>query len=221
MEENVIMETTMTMNYMLIQQKSSGADAMALVYAAQQGDLEAFNQLALLYQDRIYNTALRILGDEDSAEDITQNTFLSAYRNLSKFHKGSFLGWLYRIATNACYDELRQRKSHPRQPIELDDDAEHEFLPGYDFSCATPTPEKEYERKEFKLVLEKALNRLSADSRAVVVLVDLQDVDYREAAQILGVPLGTMKSRLARAREQLREMFSERMIHPQLLSVTS
>jgi RNA polymerase sigma-70 factor (ECF subfamily) len=209
------------MNYTLVQTKPNHTEDADLVWAAQQGDLEAFNQLVLLYQDRIYSTALRILGDEDSAEDITQNTFLSAYRNLSNFHKGSFLGWLYRIATNACYDELRQRKSHPHQPIELEDDADQEFLPGYDFSYATPTPEKEYERKEFKLVLEKALNRLSADSRAVVVLVDLQDVDYREAAQILGVPLGTMKSRLARARGQLREMFSERVIHPQLLSVAS
>jgi RNA polymerase sigma factor (sigma-70 family) len=179
-----------------------------LVSAAQKGDLDAFNQLVLLYQDRIYSLALRILGDETSAEDITQETFLAAYRSLSGFRNGSFRSWLYRIATNACYDELRRRKAHPVQPLELEDETEERFPPGYALSNSSPSPEKEYERLEVERAIQRALNQLDADYRAVVVLVDLQDFGYQEAAQILRVPIGTVKSRLARARRQLRHLIA-------------
>src|SRR5512135_416087 len=81
-----------------------------LVLAAQKGDLDAFNQIVLSYQDRIFALASRILGDQDSAEDITQNAFLTAYLNLPRFRNGSFRNWLCRIATNACLDELRRHK---------------------------------------------------------------------------------------------------------------
>ena len=178
-----------------------------LVTVAQQGSLEAFNQLVLLYQDKIYSLALRILGDEDSAEDITQDTFLSAFRSLPGVRKASFHSWLYRIATNACYDELRRRRRRPLQPLEADGDEGEEFLPGYDYSQSSPSPEKEYERKESEEDVQQALNWLSADYRAVVVLVDLQEMQYQEAAQILHVPIGTVKSRLARSRRQLQRFF--------------
>lgn len=201
------MENTMvTTNYVASRESLTGSNEADLVWAAQKGDLEAFNQIVLLYQDRIYALALRILGDEDSAEDITQNTFLTAYRSLPRFRNGSFSSWLYRIATNACYDEIRRRKRHPLLSLEYEDESEEGLLPFYDLSDANILPEKEFERHELEQTVQQALNRLDADQRAVVVLVDLQEFDYQEAAQILGVPLGTVKSRLARARLRLSHL---------------
>ncbi len=175
-----------------------------LVVSSQKGDLEAFNQLVLCYQDKIYTLAMRILGDPDSAEDITQNTFLTAYLNLPRFRNGSFRSWLYRIATNACYDVHRRYKRYPVMSIESKELAEERFLPLNDFSSSNTLPEMEVERHELEQVVQKALSRLDMDQRSAVVLVDIQDVDYQEAAHILGIPIGTVKSRLARARQKLR-----------------
>lgn len=202
------MEYAMMTNYAATRRNLIGLDEASLVCAAQKGDLEAFNQMVLFYQDRIFGLALRILGDEDSAEDITQNAFLTAYRSLPRFRNGSFRSWLYRIATNACYDELRQRKSHPALSLEDEDEAEERTLPPYDLAGQGMLPEKEVERHESARAIQQALNRLDADQRAVVVLVDVQDFDYQEAAQILGVPIGTVKSRLVRARLRLRQLLN-------------
>lgn len=179
-----------------------------LVRVAQKGDPEAFNQLVLSYQDGIYNLAARIIGDEDAAEDITQNTFLAAYLNLPRFRNGSFRGWLYRIATNLCYDIHRRNKRYPVLPIEDKDLAEEKLLPLYDFSGSNVLPETELERHEMEQVIRHALNQLDPDQRNVVVLVDLQECDYQEAAHILGIPIGTVKSRLARARVRLHQLLS-------------
>ncbi len=179
-----------------------------LVSAAQKGDLDAFNQIVLSYQDRIFALATRMLGDQDSADDITQKTFLTAFLNMPRFRNGSFQSWLYRIATNACYDELRRNKRRPTISLDDEDDAEERLLPLYDFSGTKNLPEKEYEKHELEQTIQAALNQLDADQRTVVVLVDLQELDYKEAAQILGVPIGTVRSRLARARLRLRDFLS-------------
>ena len=179
-----------------------------LVLAAQKGDLEAFNQLVLSYQDRIFNLAARILGDNDLAEDITQNTFLTAYLNLPRFRNGSFRSWLYRIATNLCYDVHRRHKRYPVLSLENEVLAEERILPLHDFSGSSIMPEMEVERRELEQVIQQALNRLDADQRTIVVLIDQQDFDYAEAAQILRIPIGTVKSRLARARLRLRQLLS-------------
>jgi RNA polymerase sigma factor (sigma-70 family) len=200
------MENAMMANYAAPRENLTGSNNTDLVLAAKKGDLEAFNQMVLLYQERIYALALRILGDEDSAEDITQNTFLTAYLNLPRFRNGSFRSWLYRIATNACYDELRRRKSHPILSLEYEDEAEEKLMPLYDFTRPSMLPEKEVEKHQLEQSIQQALNRLDADQRAVVVLVDLQDFDYQEAAHILEVPIGTVKSRLVRARLKLRRL---------------
>jgi RNA polymerase sigma factor (sigma-70 family) len=196
----------MIMRYAATYESSIGLDEADLVIVAQKGDLEAFNQLVLFYQDRVFSLAARILGDEDSAEDITQNTFLTAYLKLPRFRNGSFRSWLYRIATNACLDELRRHKRRPVLSLENEEDAEERFLPLYDFPRSSILPEKEAERHELERAVQQALNQLDTDQRAVVVLVDLQDFDYQEVAQILGVPIGTVKSRLARARLRLRHL---------------
>jgi RNA polymerase sigma-70 factor (ECF subfamily) len=198
------MKNAMTVNYAATHENLASLEEARLVSSAKMGDLESFNQIVLLYQDMIFSLARRILGDADLAEDIAQNTFLAAFRNLPGFRNGSFRSWLYRIAVNACYDELRWRKRHPLQSIEFEEDAEEIPLPHYDFPGSTMLPENEVERHELVQVIQEALDQLDADQRTVVSLVDLQDFDYQEAAQILGVPLGTLKSRLARARQRLR-----------------
>lgn len=179
-----------------------------LVRVAQKGDTEAFNQLVLSYQDRIFSLAVRILGDEDAADDITQNTFLSAYLNLPRFRNGSFRSWLFRIATNLCYDVHRRRKRHPLLSIENKDLAEENILPLYDFSAPSLIPESAVEKLELERTVQHALNQLEEDQRTVVVMVDIQEFDYRETAQILGIPIGTVKSRLARARVRLTQLLS-------------
>lgn len=185
-----------------------GSNEADLVAAAQKGDLESFNQIVLLYQDRIFTLASRILGDADSAEDLAQNAFLAAYRNLSSFRNGSFRSWLYRIATNLCYDEIRRRKRHPLLSLEYEDNEEERLFPVFDLPDPRILPEKEYERRELQQVIQRAIDQLDPDQRAVVVLVDLQDFDYQEAAQILGIPIGTVRSRLARARVRLRSLLA-------------
>ncbi|OGN92596.1 MAG: hypothetical protein A2Y88_07830 [Chloroflexi bacterium RBG_13_48_10] len=175
-----------------------------IVADAQKGDLEAFNKLVLSYQDRIFNLAVRILGDSALAEDITQNTFLTAYLNMLSFRNGSFRGWLFRITTNLCYDVHRRHKRYPVVSLENDVDNEERLSPLYDFPEPSTLPEKELEKRELEQVVQQALNQLDSDQRTVVTLIDIQDFDYKEAAQILEVPIGTVKSRLARARQQLR-----------------
>jgi RNA polymerase sigma-70 factor (ECF subfamily) len=166
-----------------------------LILAARKGDLDAFNQLVLRYQDRIYNLAVRILGDEDDAGDITQNTFLTAYLNLPRFRNDSFRSWLYRIATNACYDIFRQHKRHPVMSMENEDLVDEKLFPLDNFSSSNMMPEAEFDRHELEEVVQHALIQLDMDQRTVVILVDQQQFDYREAAQVLGIPIGTVKSR--------------------------
>jgi len=198
-----------TTSYISVQQGSTSANETQLISAARRGDVDAFNQLVLCYQDRIYNLSARILGDNDLAEDITQNTFLTAYLNLPRFRNGSFRSWIYRIATNACYDVHRRHKRYPVMSLENEILAEERISPLDDFSGSSTLPEMEVERHELEQVIQQALNRLDADQRTIVVLIDQQDFDYAEVAQILRIPIGTVKSRLARARLRLRQLLSK------------
>jgi RNA polymerase sigma-70 factor (ECF subfamily) len=177
----------------------------ALIHSACQGNLEAFNRLVLAYQDMVFNQAYRLMGESEAAQDVTQEAFLSAFRNLRSFRGGSFKAWMLRIATNACYDELRRRKRRPTTPLEpLDDDDEEVESPRW---MADPgeTPEEASERAELNRALAHCLENLPLEFRTVVVLVDLQGLDYSEVAEVVGKPLGTVKSRLARARLRLRD----------------
>lgn len=196
----------MIRQYETIRDSATGFPEADLIKHAQNGEMEAFNRLVISYQDRVFSLSLRILGDEDSAEDITQDTFLSAYHSLPRFRGGSFRSWLYRIATNACLDEIRKRKRRPVMSFEEGEEALDDSSLPHDFQGSDNLPEKEYERHELEQAIQYALNLLDGNQRAVVVLVDLNGLDYLEAAQILGVPLGTVKSRLARARLQLRHL---------------
>lgn len=180
-------------------------DEVALIRAAREGDLNAFNRLVLEYQDLIYNQAYRILGEPLAADDATQEAFISAYRNLRSYRGGSFRAWLLRIVTNACYDELRRRKRRPTVPLEPLDDAGEEIESPAWMENGSESPEESAERSELARAIQDCINELPAEFRAVVALVDVQGMDYAEAADAIDKPLGTVKSRLARARVRLRD----------------
>jgi RNA polymerase sigma-70 factor (ECF subfamily) len=178
---------------------------IALIQAARDGDLDSFNRLVLAYQDLVYNQAYRMIGEEESADDATQNAFISAYNHLSSFRGGSFKAWLLRIVTNACYDELRRRKRRPTIPLEPVDDAGEEVESPSWMVDPTDRPEEQVQRLELQNAIQHCLDRLPDDFRSAVVMVDVQGLDYSEAAESIGTPIGTIKSRLARARLRLRD----------------
>lgn len=177
----------------------------ALIQSAQRGDLGAFNTLVLHYQDMVFNTALRILGDEDAASDASQEAFLSAFRAINSYRGGSFKAWLLRTVTNACYDELRRRKRRPTTPLEPEtDDGEEMDSPRW-LADLSLTPDQQMEADELEHAIQHCLENLPADFRAVVVMADIEGLDYADVAKAARVPLGTVKSRLARARLRLRD----------------
>lgn len=176
-----------------------------MIQAARGGDLDSFNRLVLAYQDLVYNQAFRMIGEEESADDATQNAFISAYNHLGSFRGGSFKAWLLRIVTNACYDELRRRKRRPTIPLEpLDDAGEEVESPNWMVDPADH-PEEQVQRLELQNAIQHCLDNLPAEFRSAVVMVDVQGLDYSEAAESIGTPIGTIKSRLARARLRLRD----------------
>ena len=176
-----------------------------MIQAARDGDLDSFNRLVLAYQDLVYNHAFRMVGEEESADDATQNTFISAYNHLGSFRGGSFKAWLLRIVTNACYDELRRRKRRPTVPLEPLDDAGEEVESAHWMVDPADQPEQQVEQAELQRAIQHCLDNLPGDFRTTVIMVDVQGMDYFEASQAIGKPIGTIKSRLARARLRLRD----------------
>lgn len=184
-------------------------DEAALIHEAQRGDLDAFNRLVLEYQNALYNTALRILGDEDLAADATQEAFISAFRALNSYRGGSFKAWLLRTVTNACYDELRRQKRRPTTPLEPATEDDDEMESPRWLADTSMSPEEKSEADELEHAIQHCLNALPVDFRAVVVMADIQGLDYSEIATAVHTPLGTIKSRLARARLRLRECLQD------------
>ena len=180
-------------------------DEIALIQAARGGDLDSFNRLVLAYQDMVYSHAYRMVGEEESADDATQTAFISAYNHINSFRGGSFKAWLLRIVTNACYDELRRRKRRPTVPLEPADEAGEEVESARWMVDPTEQPEDQVERLELQNAIQHCLDNLPEEFRAAVVMVDVQGLDYFEASQASGKPIGTIKSRLARARLRLRD----------------
>jgi RNA polymerase sigma-70 factor (ECF subfamily) len=180
-------------------------DEIALIHSAQRGDLDAFNSLVLVYQGSLFNTALRILNDEELAADLTQEAFLSAFRGLNTFRGGSFKAWLMRTVTNACYDELRRKKRRPTTRLEPEgSDGDEMDTPRWMADPAL-SPEGQAEADELEHAIQHCLENLPLEFRTVVVMADIQGLDYSEVAVATHAPLGTIKSRLARARLRLRE----------------
>jgi RNA polymerase sigma-70 factor, ECF subfamily len=177
-----------------------------LVERAQAGDLGAFNDLVECYQDKLWSLVVRIVPDPDQAADAVQEAFFSAFRNLSSFRGGSVRSWLSRICVNAAMDTQRARKRRPVQPYpEFEDEA---WQP-------PAGPEADPERlalgAERTRVLGDALGRITSDQRAAIVLFDIEGFDYGEIAEMTGVSLGTVKSRIHRGRLALRGLLDDRM----------
>jgi RNA polymerase sigma-70 factor (ECF subfamily) len=181
-----------------VEPRPDEADLLARV---RKGDLAAFNLLVDHYQTAVFNLCMRMLSTPQTAEDTTQEAFIAAYRHLDKFRGGSFRSWLFRIAANACYDELRRRKS--RAASSLDEPSGEDERP-FDAQDPSPSPEDRAEAAELRDVLARALGAIPADQRLAVSLCDVQGLDYSEIAEVMQCSLGTVKSRIARGRLRLR-----------------
>lgn len=184
-------------------------DENTLIDAAKAGDVDAFNQLVLTYQDMAYSVAYRIMGDSSAAADAAQEAFIAAFRKLHQFRGDRFKSWLMRIVTNACYDELRRRKRRPAtsldalnevREIQTPDDATDIML-----HSEQENPEHAAQRSELNTAIQDCINDLPDSQRVIAVLADVEDYAYQEIAEITDLPLGTVKSRLSRARGRLRD----------------
>lgn len=170
------------------------------------GELAAFNRLVELYQDYLHAVTVRILRDRDLAEDVVQEAFFSAYRNLERFSGPSFRAWLTRIALNASKDLLRKRKRRPSEPYpEWEDEA-----------WQPPAPESEGPEQvtlvaQQRAALARAMEDITEDQRTAIILFDVQGYDYAEIAALTGVSVGTVKSRIHRGRVTLRERLGPAM----------
>lgn len=177
-----------------------------LIDDAKAGDLDAFNCLVLKYQDLLYRVAFRIFADEDKASDAVQEAFISAFQHIHSFRDGSLKGWLIRIVVNKCGDQIRAARS--RRAISLDipisrdleDDGDLYFEvkdPGLSVECRV-------ENHELDHAIQTAIDTLPLKFRSIIILADIEELNYEEISSILGIPAGTVKSRLARARLMLR-----------------
>ena len=179
---------------------------LILIERAKAGDLDAFNDLVRLHQDQLFALVVRMVPDRDQASDVVQEAFFSAFRNLAGFRGGSVKSWLNLISVNAAMDTQRLRKRRPSQPYpELDDE-----------SWQPPAgPEADPERiavtAERSRAINEAMTRITGDQRTAIVLFDVEGYDYSEIADMTGVSLGTVKSRINRGRLALRAILEDRM----------
>jgi RNA polymerase sigma-70 factor (ECF subfamily) len=178
---------------------------------ASDGSLDAFNQLVLKYQDVAYSHARAMLCDDWLAEEVVQESFIKAFQNIRRFRGGSFRAWLMRIVTNTAYDSLRQSVRRPTQSLFPKDEYGEEMETPNWIADPNALVENTVEQNEDHEFLYRTLNELQDIYRDIITLIDIQGFDYLEAAQALKVPLGTVKSRLARARLQMKEKLTSKM----------
>lgn len=182
-----------------------------IIQAAQKGNLAAFNRLVMAHQGLAFNVAARVMGDPDAAADATQEAFIKAFKAIKQFRGGSFKSWLMRIVSNTCYDQLRYERRRPSEPLEPDD-TESDYAPHL-LDPATP-PEKMVENRELGDMLQQAINQLPPDQRLILVLSDVEGFNYQEISDVAGIALGTVKSRLSRARTRLRDILQQQELLP-------
>ena len=176
-----------------------------LVCRVRSGDLCAFNRIVLRYQAQVVNLAARMLGNRSQAEDVAQETFISAYRGLGRFRGGNLRAWLLRIAANASRDVMRRRRRRPEDS--LDESLDN---PSFQPASEGESPESYAQRRELNAELQRAIVSLSENHRAVLVLIDVQGLSYEEAGEVLETSVGTVKSRLSRARSRVRDALMQR-----------
>ncbi|MCD6576856.1 MAG: sigma-70 family RNA polymerase sigma factor [Anaerolineaceae bacterium] len=181
-------------------------DEAILIRNAKRGNVDAFNHLVLIYQDQVFNLAYRMLNDEMAAQDIAQNTFINAFKHLKSFRRGSFRAWILRIAANNCYDELRRKKRKPAHPLTvIDSESGEEMDDPVWLKDNRDLPEEHIIKKELEQAIQNCMDQLPNNYRTVIILVDIQGLAYQEASQITRSPVGTIRSRLARARMRIQE----------------
>lgn len=180
-------------------------DEQKLITRCQNGEIQAFRELVERYEDRIYALACSIVGNPEAAKDVAQEAFVRAYKALDKFEgKSSFYTWLYHIATNVCLNAA-QKEQRRIDSVSLDGLQEKHDVSTERF-FAIEEPENDFERIDLRQQIDKVLDHLSPDHRAVVVLKDIEDLSQEEIADTLNISIGTVKSRLSRARVQLRDL---------------
>lgn len=190
---------------MRVSTNRSYADDANLLERAAAGDLEAFNQLVLRYQNLAYSHAFAMLGNRAQAEDATQESFVKAFQALHTFRGASFRAWLLKIVTNSAYDVLRRSHRHPTQPLLPEDENGEEVESAAWLADSASDVQEVVERQELSKQIYQALGELPEAFRSVLTLIDVNEMDYTEAAEALNIPLGTVKSRLARARLQMQQ----------------
>lgn len=171
-----------------------------LVRRSQTGDHGAFNMIVERYQTQVFNVAARIVGNRTTAEDVTQETFISAFKAIRKFRGGSLKSWLLRIASNSSKDFLRSSRRRPAESLD-----ESLLNPSFQPASSEETPEQQALRGELGLQIQQAILALPEDQRIALVLIDVQGLSYEETAQAAGASVGTIKSRLSRARARVRD----------------
>lgn len=180
------------------------ADDHRLITECLKGGTNAFGELVRRYQDRLYNTVYRLVGHMEDAQDVVQETFLNAYQSLNNFKQESQLfTWLYRIAINTAISHKRKHRAVVSIDTSRNGEAGMEPFDGSE----TSRPGHAMERAEDERQVQDALNRLSPEHRIVLILKDMDELKYEEIAEILEVPIGTVRSRLHRARQELRDVF--------------
>lgn len=184
-------------------------DDWQLVRDVQADNRAAFDRLVLKYQDSIFNLCLRMLGDYDEARDSAQETFIKVYRNINTFKfKSAFSTWLYRIAINTCKNNISSLSYRMRKKtLRLDAPAQNmdDDNGPIDVRDDSSNPADIYEKKERNMIIQKAIESLPAKQRMLVVLRDIEGKSYEEIVEITGMKEGTVKSKLSRARHELRE----------------
>lgn len=188
-------------------QRDMADEDCELVSACQKGDVDAFGMLVAKHQKKAFNIAFRMTGDYEEASDIVQDAFLSAYRSIKKFRgDAKFSTWLYGICVNHAKNRLKQTRSRAHhegpsldEPVRTDDGF---LLP--DPPDDDPRPDEQAERKELQVTVQRCIDALEEEYREVLILRDIQGFSYEEISAILNVPDGTVKSRLFRARDALK-----------------
>lgn len=179
------------------------AENVDAIERLKRGDLSAFEDIVRRHQDRIYNLCRYMLQDTHDAQDAAQDVFVKAYAGLKAFKPdASLYTWLYRIAVNTCLDY--KRKSRPEQP------QDESFLLD-DLASTEPSPEQRYQSKEIGQAIQAALQKLPEHLRAAIVLKEIEELSYEEIAEVLHTSLGTVKSRISRAREELRRLLQKKV----------
>ena len=177
-----------------------------LIRRAQQGDNGAFEQLLLAHQKKVYNLCLRMAANPDDALDLSQEAFIKAWRSIGQYQfEASFSTWLFRLTSNVCIDFLRRKKRRQETSLTENYDDSDE---GTELSIpdANPLPEQQAIANETKIELARAMEQLAPDHREILQLRVVEDLPYEQIADILGIRVGTVKSRLARARLSLRKI---------------